>query len=105
MITYEVNICVPNKMLDDYIVWFMPHMRDMLHFKGFQKAEYHTELRAQDKDSTTLVAQYLVDSLDNLDDYFEHHAPTVRQEAIDKFGNDISFKRRILQKQEEYFSS
>ena len=103
MVIYEVSIDVPNEIIDDYMAWFVPHIKEMLQFKGFQQSEYFKVLRGENKTITTLTVHYLVKTLENLDNYFEHHASKMRQEAINKFGNRLSFRRSILQKQEEIF--
>ncbi len=101
VIIYEVNLKVAQTIEQEYLSWLKGHIQEMCQQTGFLSATLSQEMMlgqetAQPEESRYSV-QYKVASMDALNHYFEHNAIKVRQEALDRFGNQFSATRRILQ--------
>jgi heme-degrading monooxygenase HmoA len=101
MLIYEVNVFVNEDRAQEYAEFLDHHIRDILKIKGFIKAELFSELI----DSSTptpepkqahFAIHYHVETEADLQNYFKHHAAAMRKDAIDRFGNSFSAKRRNL---------
>lgn len=95
MIIYEVNLEIQKVILSDYLDWLKLHISDMLKFDGFQSHQLFT-IESEDKNFVLLSVHYHVESRKKLQDYFDHHAIAMRDEAIKKFGDRFKANRRIL---------
>lgn len=92
MIIYEVNIELHSDICESYKTWLITHVQQMLTFKGFIEAK----ILEEHQNPQTITCSYTLDSQESLDNYLTHHAPTMRQEGIDKFGNQFTATRRIF---------
>lgn len=95
MVIYEVNVSVDNKIYTSYYNWLIEHIKEILKIEGFQKAEV-TKEKSDTNQYTTLIVRYELKSESDLENYFQNHANILRQDAIKRFGDDISITRRIL---------
>jgi Domain of unknown function (DUF4286) len=92
-IIYEVNIEVDESITESFESWIKPHMNEVSSFDGFIDATLLKEINISEQ---RWSVQYLVASMDYLQQYFDLHAPLMRQQAIDKFGDSLKIHRRIL---------
>ncbi len=92
MIIYEVNIELHPDICESYKAWLITHVGQMLTFKGFLEAKILEEQQNPQK----ITCSYTLNSQESLDDYLNYHAPAMRQEGIDKFGNQFTATRRIF---------
>jgi len=89
MIIYEVNLSIETVLETSFIPWLKTHINKMLKFDGFIDADNnHT--------SKNWVVQYKVESMAHLEDYFDLHAKRMREEALDRFSDGFTARRRIL---------
>jgi len=101
VVVYEVNIAAEKDIVEKYETWLKKHIKDMLKFEGFLSAELFTRkpedegLDKQDE-RKLFTMQYRLKDRKALDNYLTNHAPTMRQEGIQLFGNKFSATRRIL---------
>ena len=95
MVIYEVNLTVNNSIFHEYYEWLMHHIKDMLQFRGFQKAEVAKEITNED-DVTKLAVRYTLENEQALESYLNHHAQAMRQDGIQRFGNQFSASRRVF---------
>ena len=98
MVIYEVNLTLLKNIQAEFEAWLIPHVQQMLTFKGFQQAKILRELF--DQEQNKLTVQYEVDTLDHLQDYFEHHAGAIRAEGVEKFGTQFSATRRVFNQEQ-----
>lgn len=102
MLIYEVNLNVNSDIYDDYKSWLSEHITQMLTFKGFTKAntletiESFSSMDSINENTKQIVVHYYVESLEFLEEYFEHHAVTMRREGLLKFKNQFTATRRVL---------
>lgn len=98
MLIYEVNLTVNNEIYNEYYSWLVPHVKEMLQFRGFRKAEISQDKTAEnDNEQKKLIVHYSVDSEADLHDYLNNHAANMRAGAIAKFGDKFSAVRRVYQ--------
>jgi quinol monooxygenase YgiN len=105
MIVYEVNLWIKNNIFSDYQSWLNEHILEMLQFQGFIEAQLLSDtddIDDHDQDNKKLTVQYLIESLKDLKHYFDHNASSMREKAIEKFGDRFKAERRILDVQHFY---
>lgn len=95
MILYEVNAEIKKDLANAYLEWLGPHIEKILKEPGFISAQVF-----QEKDECSAAAHftvhYSVESSKDLENYFKGPAPKFRQEAVQKFGENLSIRRREL---------
>ncbi len=97
MVIYEVNIIVAVDVFPQYTDWLKLHIRKMLAFPGFLRAQTMLEEKENDALNRHLTVQYEVQSLEFLNDYMENHAEKLRQEGLATFPGKFTITRRIFQ--------
>ncbi len=97
MIIYEVNLKILTSIFDDYMHWLIPHVKEMLTFKGFKNARYLAENPAQEENFTKITMQYEIESMDDLQHYFDNYAHHRREDGIRQFPDQFSATRRIFE--------
>jgi hypothetical protein len=110
MLIYEVNLTVDEAISTEYSTWLREHIREMLTLDGFEAAAWYTRSDAIDtlpeSDAPTgprhWTIHYQVESRRHLQDYVEEHAETMRQDSTDRFGDQFSAERRILEQQRTF---
>lgn len=97
-VIYEVNIRVAHPIYDEYVHWIKHHVKDMLKLDGFEKALIFSEDSEPSSNTAeqSIVVQYYLNSRQDLDHYFLHHAADMRKQTKDLFGEQFSVTRRIL---------
>lgn len=97
MVIYEVNIVVAADVFLKYKDWLKSHIRKMLAFPGFLRAQTLQEEKENDDLNKYLTVQYELQSLEFLNDYMENHAEKLRQEGLAAFPGKFTITRRIFQ--------
>ena len=95
MIIYEVNLLVHNSIYNDYIKGLKKHITKMLTFKGFHKHQLY-KITSKDLNETKLCVHYYINSLEDLEYYFDKYAERMKADGIKLFGKKINASRRIL---------
>lgn len=101
MLLYEVNLAVNQEIADDFKKWLSTHIPEVVKAGNFESAEWFSR-RPEDKGSQTTnqllwTIQYRVKDRKTLEAYLEKQAPRLRQEGLDRFGNQFKATRRILE--------
>lgn len=95
---YEVQLHVDVDIAQAYRAWLQTHVQDMLAVPGFVSAQLFEVLEpAPAQDQVVLCVHYRVHGMAALQDYFEHRAPRMRAEGIERFGDGFRASRRVLQ--------
>jgi len=95
MVIYEVNVTIRNEIYDQYYAWLLKHIEKMLQFSGFKKAELGLIDQEQYEEKTIRI-NYSINSYDDLKNYLINHAPSMRAEGLEKFGDKFHATRRII---------
>ena len=94
-VTYEVNL-VPDASIEEvFDAWLDEHVAEMLNLPGFLTAVVR---KSEEPDSGLVqrTVQYELRDRATLDDYFRDHAQRMRQQGLDRFGEQFKASRRIL---------
>jgi hypothetical protein len=109
-VEYEVNLRVKKQVEGPFLEWLRAHMRDMVETtRCFVSARlYSQEVLEGDSEATSdeaadyvrYVAVYGCADRAALQHYFDHHAPAMRADGLQRFPNQFSATRRILHLQQ-----
>ena len=75
--------------------WLNNHISQMLVFRGFCKYHLH-EIVSDDLNQKKICVHYYVDSLKDLEYYFNNYAEGMRIDGLKLFSDNFSASRRIL---------
>ena len=98
MVVYEVNLEFDVAIAAAYRAWLAAHMREMLALPGFHDAQV---LEVVDPLPTAgrvgLSVRYLVRDVESIEAYLRDHAPRMRAEGLERFGEEgVRIRRRVL---------
>jgi hypothetical protein len=100
-VIYEVDLDVDARIAGPFDTWLRDHIADLLQLEGFQSAE----ILAPESDSPDRVRRtvhYRLRDQVALDAYLRDHAPRMRAQGIERFGDRYTARRRVLQHREEF---
>ena len=92
---YEVDMEVDREIAEAFDEWLAAHVRDMLELPGFSSARTFA-VDAEAPERVGRVTQYVLDSEEALDSYFEGPAAAMRSAGPELFAGRYSVHRRIL---------
>jgi len=95
VIIYEVNVEYNPKIEAAYRAWLKPHIAEIVVIDGFMGCKVEEVLNPTG-DWKSLCLRYELRDRDALDQYLEGHAPRLRKDAVDHFGEDFKASRRVL---------
>ena len=95
MVIYEVNLAVEPEIDADWRDWIGPHMAELVSLDGFEAANLYRVEAEQETAAIHYTVQYQVKSREALQRYFQEHAPRLRQEGLERFGDKFQATRRI----------
>lgn len=95
MVIYEVNLVIKAEIYEQFKAWLIAHVKEVLQCRGFKEAKVLLE-NDNSNGEKKITCHYWVDSHASLENYLVHHAPALRQDGIDKFGNQFSAMRRVF---------
>lgn len=98
MVVYEVNLEFDVAISAAYRAWLKGHVAELLSLPGFVAAQVH---EVADPLPTAgrqgLCVRYQVESQAALDTYMRDHAPRLRAEGLERFGEEgVRIRRRVL---------
>lgn len=96
VVIYEVHFQVQREIIDEYRAWLFTHIADILNLPGFQSAELF-DVQTSEPNFCSLSVQYRLASPNDLENYFQNHAPRMRADGLERFGDRFSATRRVLQ--------
>ncbi|MFY2763778.1 DUF4286 family protein [Arenimonas sp. MALMAid1274] len=96
-VLYEVTLSVDADIAADYLHWLQDHVAEMLALPGFVQARIWQvdEPRAQDG-RVQYCCHYTLSDAAALAAYLAEHAPRMRADGKQRFGDRFSAQRRIL---------
>jgi hypothetical protein len=95
MVKYEVNLEINAAIYDQFLTWLPSHVEELMILKGFKNAYIFTE---QSTDALPkITVHYELESMLDLQNYFDHHATYFRNKTEELFGDQFKASRRILQ--------
>ena len=98
MIIYNVTINIEDATHDQWLTWMQQtHIPDMLATGKFSSAQLVKVLVEEEMGGTTYSVQYLTDSKETLQRYYQEDAPRLREDGLKRFANKFVAFRTELQ--------
>ena len=95
MFIYNVTIHVDDSIRLDWLQWIKPHIKEVLATGRFINARLTQVL--SEEEGATYAIQYMAESRENLDAYYEIDAPKLRQDGLKKFGDKmLAFRTELF---------
>jgi len=105
MIVYNVTINIDESIHDQWISWMQnKHIKEVLATGLFSRAKMVRVLVEEELGGKTYAVQYFTDSRSKLEAYYKNHAPKLRQEGLQLFGDKMLAFRTELEIMSEYFA-
>lgn len=98
MILYNVTINIHESVHDQWMKWMQEkHINDMLATGKFSSARMVKVLIEEDMGGTTYSIQFVTDSKETLQRYYDEDAPKLRAESASLFGDKMMAFRTELE--------
>lgn len=98
MLIYNVTIKVDESIASDWLQWMrqehIPRIMDTGCFAEFKMVRL---LDIDDSEGPTYAVQYFATTMDNYQQYQQQHAPLIRKESIDKWGDRFIAFRTLME--------
>jgi hypothetical protein len=106
MIIYNVTVNVDQSIHENWLVWMQQkHIDEVLATGLFKSARMVKVLVEEEMGGTTYSVQYFTDSRQKLEDYYENHAPRLRQDGLALFGSKMLAFRTELEVLSEHYAN
>jgi len=95
MIIYNVTVNIENDVHEDWLNWMKTkHIPDVMNTGYFLENKMAKVLTTQeDETGHTYAIQYTCNSIDDLDEYQEKHAPKLQEEHVNRYqGKFVAFR-------------
>lgn len=98
VVIYEVNLTIEASVAGEYRHWLKNHIQEILRLDGFLSADWFDvgALREEPANAKHWTIQYRLKDQISLDNYFNNHAPRLRQDGLDRFGSKFQASRRVM---------
>jgi len=98
MIIYNVTINIHESVHDQWLNWMQQkHINEMLATGKFSSAKIVKVLIEEEMGGTTYSVQYITDSKETLEKYYQEDAPRLREEGLKLFGDKMLAFRTELE--------
>jgi hypothetical protein len=101
-VLYEVDYAADAEIVAPFDTWLRDHTADVLQFDGFLSAEILDDDAEAPPGRVRRIVQYRLRNRAALEAYLRDHAPRLRQQGVEKFGDRYSVQRRVLAHREEF---
>lgn len=100
MIIYNVTVGVDKSIEQEWVSWMKSvHIPNVMRTGMFVSQRMLKVLTHEDPHSASFAIQYSASSMELLQQYLDVHAPALRKEVQDKFGDKQVAYRTILEEQ------
>jgi hypothetical protein len=98
MIIYNVTTFVQHNIHQSWVKWMQEkHIPEVMATGCFTKFQFVRVLETDETEGVTYAAQYFADSKANYNRYIEMHAPALRTDAQNTWGNQTIGFRSLMQ--------
>ena len=95
-LVYEVTLDIGADAAPEFDRWLADHVREMLALPGFQDARILSPENPEAPATVRRVVQYTLAGRAELDRYIAEHAPRMRADGAQRFGEKLKTSRRVL---------
>jgi hypothetical protein len=97
MIIYNVTIQVDNAIAAEWLTWLQEvHIPDVMATNCFTEFRIVRLLEVDESDGPTYATQYFAESKADYNRYIEIYAPALRQQSINKWGDNFVAFRTLM---------
>ena len=100
-VVYEVSLEADAEIAGPFDTWLRDHVADMLVLPGFLSAEILSD-EGTAPGRVSRVVQYRLRDQAALDAYLRDHAPRMRAQGVERFGERLAAERRVLAHREKF---
>lgn len=98
MITYQVEVTVPNALVDQWVDYMTSqHIADVVNTGLFLTAHLIKVVDPTSPDATVFRVRYACRSIDDLETYRSEHAPALQAHHTEKFGTAVTAVRSVTE--------
>jgi hypothetical protein len=98
MVIYNITIKVDWSIAEDWLKWMQDiHIPQVLETGCFERHQLVRILQVDETDGPTYAVQYFAITLGKYDDYLLHHAPALRKQVTEKWGEKYLDFRTLMQ--------
>ncbi len=106
MIIYNVTTNIHESVHDQWMIWMQhKHIPEMLATGKFSSAKMSRVLIEEEMGGVTYSVQYLTNSKEMLQKYYQENAPAMREEGAKLFGDKMLAFRTELEVVSEFFQN
>ena len=103
MFVYDVYLRIDADVETKYLSWLMPHIKKMLGYQGFLKAELFTEVPEDEKDTRKgYIVRYYLKNKASYQNYVKNHAEKMRAEAFEQFDGKFEATRKTYTMMDQF---
>lgn len=97
MIAYNVTLKLEPEIENEWVRWMQTeHIPEVLATALFTEYKLYKLLEQDDTDGPTYIAQYFAPTMAEYERYIQEHAPRLRQQGFDKWGNRFIAFRTVM---------
>ena len=101
-VLYEIDYQADAAIEGPFDTWLRDHIADVLQFDGFLSAEILDDASVPPPGRIRRIVQYRLRDRAALEAYLREHAPRMRSQGVEKFGDGYTAERRVLAHREEF---
>lgn len=95
MTIYEVTITVQSDAAEEYAAWLREHIQQIVKLPMVMRATWSV-VEQEEGNRVQHCVHYFLEDREALEEYFQHHAPAMREEGIRLFGGKFTAARRVM---------
>ncbi len=97
MIIYNVTVNIENDVHDEWLQWMKTkHIPDVM-ATGYFIEQKLCRVLVEEEQGKTYSFQYTAKNMENVQEYIDNHAPRLRKEVTDKYGDKFVAFRTLLE--------
>ncbi len=98
MLIYNVTTKITWQIHDSWVQWMKEeHVPAIMATGSFSGSRFVRLLETDEEDGPTYAAQFFAERREDYDNYLEHHATQLRNNAATKWGNQFISFRSLMQ--------
>ncbi len=103
MYIYNVTINIDESIHEEWLRWIQGHIPKVLNTGKFISAKLTQVLVEEEMDGVTYSIQYTAATKEDLEEYYKHDAPKLRNDGMKRFADKMLTFRTELRVINEYY--
>ena len=98
MIVHNVSTKVPWDIADEWLIWQQEeHIPEIMQSNLFDDYKMYRIMEVEDDEGPTFTIQYFTSDKERYQKYIEEFAPTLREKAFARWGNEMVSYRTVME--------